>query len=68
MQMVGECDANSLNLQEHGDGRLLVFREPAHDPIKDIRAVKKRLTVGVFGGIQQALLDTTRLKVFDNTL
>jgi len=45
------------NSGEYGNDRLLALLEPVHNPVKDVGAVEKRLTVGVFGGIQQAFLD-----------
>ena len=47
---------------------MLGFLEPVHDLAEDARTINECLTVGVFGGIQQALLDTMGFKVFDNTL
>jgi hypothetical protein len=56
------------NLRGREGGRLLALREPVHDLIENIRTTEKRLAMGVFGGIQQALLNTMGSKVPDNTL
>lgn len=66
-----QCGANEWKTPdsgEHEDDRSLVFLEPVHDLIKNFGATEKRLSVGVFRSIQQALLHAMRLKVSDNTL
>ena len=68
VQMNGRLRSNTPNSGEHEDDRSLVFLEPVHDPIKDFGAIEKRLSVGMFRSIQQALLHAMRLKVSDNTL
>lgn len=47
---------------------MLGFLEPVHNLAKDVRTIDECLTVGVFWGVQQALLNTVGFKVFNNTL